>query len=129
MQIIILGNPITKKNSSRIVTKKLKDGRKIPFIIPSEHYVKYEKEAKKFMPRLDTPIDYPITLKCNYYMETRRKCDLVNLLQATSDILVKYGVLLDDNYTIISSYDGSSVEYDKENPRVEINIISKEGNK
>ena len=129
MQIIILGNPITKKNSSRIVTKKLKDGRKIPFIMPSEHYVKYEKEAKKYMPRLDKPIDYPITLKCNYYMETRRKCDLVNLLQATSDILVKYGVLLDDNYTIISSYDGSSVEYDKENPRVEINIISKEGNK
>lgn len=126
MQIIILGNPITKKNSSRIVTKKLKDGRKIPFIMPSEHYVKYEKEAKKYIPRLDTPIDYPIILKCNYYMETRRKCDLVNLLHATSDILVKYGVLLDDNYTIISSYDGSSVEYDKENPRVEINIIPKE---
>ena len=81
------------------------------------------------MPRLDKAIDYPITLKCNYYMETRRKCDLVNLLQATSDILVKYGVLEDDNYTIITNYDGSSVEYDKENPRVEINIISKEKSK
>lgn len=129
MQIIILGNPITKKNTPRIVTKKLGNGKTIPFILPSEAYVKYEKEAKKYMPRLDKPIDYPVILKCNYYMETKRKCDLVNLLQATSDILVKYGVLEDDNYTIISCYDGSSVEYDKENPRVEINIISKEGNK
>ena len=126
MQIIILGNPITKKNSSRIVTKKLPDGRTIPFMIPSEAYTKYEREAKKYMPRFDKPIDYPVILKCNYYMETRRKCDLVNLLQATSDILVKYGVLEDDNYTIITSYDGSSVDYDKENPRVEINIIPKE---
>ena len=96
-------------------------------MLPSKPYQEYEKKAKQFMPRLDKPIDYPVILKCNYYMETRRKCDLVNLLQATSDILVKYGVLLDDNYTIISNYDGSSVDYDKENPRVEINIISKEG--
>ena len=59
-------------------------------------------------------------------METKRKCDLVNLLQATSDILVKYGVIEDDNYTIITSYDGSSVDYDKDNPRAEINIIPKE---
>ena len=122
MQIIILGNPITKKNHGNIVMLK---GR--PIMLPSKPYQEYEKKAKQFMPRLDKPIDYPVILKCNYYMETRRKCDLVNLLQATSDILVKYGVLLDDNYTIISNYDGSSVEYDKENPRVEINIISKEG--
>lgn len=125
MKFTIYGNPITKKNTPRIVTKKLPNGKSIPFILPSEAYVKYEKEAKQYIPKIDT-INYPIILKCNYFMETKRKCDLVNLLQASCDILVKYKVLEDDNYTIISSFDGSSVDYDKDNPRVEIEIIKKE---
>lgn len=125
MKFTIYGNPITKKNTPRIVTKKLPNGKSIPFILPSEAYVKYEKDAKQYIPKIDT-INYPIILKCNYFMETKRKCDLVNLLQASCDVLVKYKVLEDDNYTIISSFDGSSVDYDKDNPRVEIEIIKKE---
>lgn len=46
--------------------------------------------------------------------------DLVNLLEATCDILVHYRVLEDDNSKIVVSHDGSRVLYDKENPRVEI---------
>lgn len=111
--------PRTKKNSQRIVLVK---GR--PIIMPSSLYKQYEKDCKPFLPKLDTPIDYPITMKCIYYMPTRRKCDLNNLLEATTDMLTHYGVILDDNYTIVSSHDGSRVYYDKENPRTEI-IITK----
>ena len=57
-------------------------------------------------------------------MQTRRKCDIVNLLQAVCDILVKYNIILDDNYTIVSSHDGSRVYYDKHNPRTEISITN-----
>lgn len=109
--------PRTKKNSQRIVLVK---GR--PIIMPSSLYKQYEKDCKPFLPKLDTPIDYPITMKCIYYMPTRRKCDLNNLLEATTDMLTHYGVILDDNYTIVSSHDGSRVYYDKENPRTEITI-------
>lgn len=122
MKFTIYGNPITKKNHGNIVMVK---GH--PIMLPSKPYQEYEKKCKEFMPQIDT-IDYPIILKCNYFMETKRKCDLVNLLQASCDILVKYKVLEDDNYTIISSFDGSSVDYDKDNPRVEIEIIKKETN-
>ena len=55
-------------------------------------------------------------------MPTRRRVDLVNLLEATDDVLVHYGVLEDDNSNIIVSHDGSRVFYDKENPRTEIYI-------
>lgn len=120
MKFTIYGNPITKKNHGNIVMVK---GH--PIMLPSKPYQEYEKKCKEYMPQIDT-INYPIILKCNYFMETKRKCDLVNLLQATCDVLVKYKVLEDDNYTIISSYDGSSVDYDKDNPRVEIEIIKKE---
>ena len=55
-------------------------------------------------------------------MPTRHKVDLTNLLNATCDILVEAGTIEDDNSRIIVSHDGSRVLYDKENPRVEIEI-------
>jgi Holliday junction resolvase RusA-like endonuclease len=126
MKIIIPSNPITKKNHGRIVQKKFSSGKSIPIMLPSEAYSKYEKLCKEYIPKIEKPIDYPINLKCTYYMETKRKCDITNLLQATCDILVKFKILEDDNYTIVSSVDGTQVFYDKENPRVEIEITKKD---
>lgn len=117
LKIIIPLNSVTKKNHGQIVMIK---GR--PIMLPSKPYQEYEKKCKPYMPKLDKPIDYPINLKCTYYMETRRKCDITNLLQATCDILVKYKVLADDNYSIVASVDGTRVYYDKENPRTIIEI-------
>ena len=48
--------------------------------------------------------------------------DLTNLLAATCDILTDYGVIADDNYKIVVSHDGSRVLFDKDRPRVEIEI-------
>lgn len=62
-----------------------------------------------------------------YYMATRRKVDLANLIEATCDILVTAGVLADDNSRIVAAHDGSRVDYDKQNPRVEIWIEEMEG--
>lgn len=110
--------PITKKNSQRIIVNS-KTGR--PFIMPSEQFKQYENKALWYIPK-GANIDKPVNVKCLFYMPTRRKCDLTNLLEAIDDILVKAGVLADDNYTIIQSHDGSRVYYDKENPRTEIYI-------
>ena len=117
MKITMLGNPVTKKNHGQIIMCK---GR--PIMLPSKPYVEYERKCKQYIPQIEKPIDYPINLRCTYYMETKRKTDLTNLLQATCDILVKYGILQDDNYSIVSSFDGTRALYDKENPRVEIEI-------
>lgn len=118
MKIVIPLEPRTKKNSQQIILVK---GR--PMIFPSKKYKEYEKACGKYIPNLrEPPINYPVNIKCIYYMPTKRKCDLTNLLEATDDILVHYGVLEDDNYTIIVSHDGSRVYYDKENPRTEIQI-------
>ena len=107
--------PITKKNSQQIITIK---GR--PMIIPSKAYKEYEKNCKPFLTPLH--IDYPVNIKCLYYMPTRRKVDLTNLLSATHDVLVKYQVIEDDNCKIAYSVDGSRVFYDKKNPRTVIEI-------
>ena len=119
MKIVIPLAPVTKKNSQRILINKA-TGR--PFVMPSEKYKVYEKACVVFMPRLKDPIDYPVNVSCRYYMPTKRRVDLVNLLEATSDIMVRYGILSDDNSNVIYSVDGSRVFYDKEHPRTEIEI-------
>ena len=109
--------PVTKKNSQQIIYVK---GR--PMIIPSKKYREYERDASWFLQYDDLPIGYPVEVKCIYYMPTKRRVDLVNLLECTDDVLVKCGVLEDDNSNIIVSHDGSRVLYDKDNPRTEIYI-------
>ena len=123
--LTITGNPVTKKNSQQIF--KTKTGR--PFIAPSKAYKKYEKDALAQLDarygKFDTPlINEPVVVRCHYFMETHRAVDLPNLLEATDDILVKAGVLADDNCKIVASHDGSRVSYDKDNPRVEVRIES-----
>lgn len=110
--------PISKKNSQRILINS-RTGK--PFIMPSAAYKDYEREAALFIPR-GVYINKPVNVKCLFYMPTRRKCDLTNLLEAIDDVMVKAGLLADDDYTVIESHDGSRVYYDKDNPRTEIVI-------
>ena len=117
MTFTISARPITKKNSQRIVQSR---GR--AFILPSKAYTDYEKEAQGYLPQLAEPLSTPVEVKCLFFMPTKRSVDLTNLLEAIDDILVKGGVLADDNCRIIVSHDGSRVLYDKDNPRTEVTI-------
>lgn len=112
---IIQLTPVTKKNSQQIFYNK---GR--PFIIQSKQYRDYEKEAGYFLRPAN--IDFLINITYLFYMPTRRRTDASNLIAAADDILVKYNVIQDDNYTIIKAHNGTMVLYDKENPRTEIYI-------
>lgn len=123
IEFIIPLPPITKKNHQQIVNNP-KTGK--PFIIPSRQYKEYEKNAMWFIPRPQKPIGEPVNVRCLFFLPTRRKGDLTNYLEAIDDVMVKGGLLEDDNYTIIQSHDGSRVLYDKNNPRTEILITSVE---
>ena len=114
--------PITKKNHQRIL-RNYKTGK--PFVAPSEQYKQYEAQAMWFIPKGEH-IDYPVNIKCLFYMPTRRRCDLTNLLESIDDIMVKAGLLEDDSYHIIVGHDGSRVLFDKERPRTEVEITRME---
>lgn len=116
MEITLNLAPVSKKNHSQIITVK---GR--PMLIPSKQYKKYEKECGEFLKDVEPFLD-PCNVKCLFYMPTHRKVDLTNLLEAIDDILVHYGILIDDNSNVIVGHDGSRVFYDKDNPRTEITI-------
>ena len=91
-------------------------------IVQSEKYLQYEREAGFFLKIPDKPIEQPVNVKCLFFRNTERKCDLTNLLEAIDDILVKYGVLADDNFKVLAGHDGSRVYVDRERPRTEITI-------
>ena len=124
IKITIPMPPVTKKNSMRIVRNRKTGKRRI---MPSQQYMDYEAEAvwncKKA--RVQRPIEEPVEVKCLFYMPTRRRVDLTNLLESIDDVLVKSGVLKDDHSGIIVSHDGSRVRYDEDNPRTVVFIREK----
>ena len=127
LKMVIPLQPITKKNSQRILQKysrNKKSGQlqQTPFIAPSERYKQYELEAGYFIKGRGMNIDKRVNVKCLFYMQTKRMPDLNNLLEAVTDMLVHYNVLKDDNANIVAAHDGSRVRYDKANPRTEIYI-------
>jgi Holliday junction resolvase RusA-like endonuclease len=92
-------------------------------VVQSEAYKQYERDCLWQIPyNFKLTIDYPVNVKCLFYMQTHRIVDLNGLIQSIDDILVKGGVLQDDNSRIVVAHDGSRVLYDKKNPRVEIYI-------
>ena len=117
--------PVTKKNSAQVVHT----GQKCPVckrgrlarLLPSKKYREYEEAALWSLQRKE-PIDTPVNVQCLFYMPTLRRVDLVNLLEASCDVLVTAGVLADDNSSIVVSHDGSRVLLDREKPRTEIYI-------
>lgn len=131
IKLTLKGRPITKKNSQ--IPIKTKSGKF--FIIQSKQYRAYEKECLwqikeqliilSLQQRLPKPVLFPIIgkiqLQALYYMPDRRRPDLLNLLQATADIVEKAKVI--ENDRDIVSFDGSRImEVSKENPRVEVYI-------
>lgn len=111
--------PITKKNHQQLL-KSRTTGKH--FVSSSQQYKDYESMALWYIPKRGTPIDFPVNVKCIFYMPTNRVCDLTNHLESIDDIMVKAGLLKDDNYKILTSHDGSRVLVDRENPRTEVEI-------
>ena len=97
-----------KKNSQQIIYR---NGKAI--IIQSKLYLQFERDCAYFLKKYAKGIEYPINLKCTFYVADKRKRDIVNLLNAIQDVLVKYNVIKDDNYNIVAGVDGSRIVYEK----------------
>lgn len=120
-EAVIPLNPTTKKNSQNII-RNPKTGRYM--IVQGKQYREYEKNAGWFLKRPAEPISKPVNVKYTFYRKNAIRCDLGNLVVCADDLLVKFGVIADDNYHVIIGHDGSRVFIDKDNPRTEITIES-----
>ena len=117
IKLVIELPPVTKKNSMQMIRNSKTQK---PMLVPSKQYRRYERDSGWFLKPL--AISSPVNIRALYYMATRRRVDITNLESALLDVLVKHGVITDDNCRIVVSTDGSRVLYDKDNPRTEIYI-------
>ena len=120
-------DPKTKKNSHRIagcgprcpVCGKYKK----QFIRNGDKTTEYSFMSAKYLrPKPSRPLEGPVHLIYRLYTGTWHRKDDLNLYEALDDILVKEGILKDDDRKTIRSRDGSRILYDKDNPRAEIYI-------
>ncbi len=126
-KIVVLGVPRVKKNNQAVVLARSKTGKYYPKKVDTKAYKIWHKNAVPQI-NLQKPsfeIDFPVNLACRFYMDTTGKVDLSALYEGIQDVFVELNVLEDDNYTIVASHDGSGVEVDRVNPRMEITITPK----
>lgn len=120
MTYVILGSPRTKKTGQRI----LRFG-KFNKIVPSAAFIEYQVNA---VPQLEVqrhmlgakPYDKPVHVKATFYRDANRG-DWCGYTQALGDILEMAGVIANDR--LIAHWDGTRLDKDAANPRVEVQIF------
>lgn len=135
--IVLPGHPYVKKNQQRSGAGGYRYN--------SKNYTEWERNAKRELMRqgydisfgdrkkqlkklkqdvshMRGLIDTRINLQCRFYVRTDGILDMSNLYEGVQDLLVDCGILHDDNWHIVAGHDGSRVEKDSTNPRVEITI-------
>lgn len=121
-QFVILGEVASKKNNKEIAYKYLKGGKKIPFLRCSDRYNKWHDSAlEQLMLQRKGAYYERAKLIIKFYYGTLRDKDADNGTSSIFDTLVDAGILKDDNWKVAGRYFVDS-DYDKSNPRVEINI-------
>ena len=117
--------PRTKKNSQQIHLNS-RTGR--PFVSQSKAYKNFAKECAWLIPKtVRCELDVPCRVQTIFYMPTKRRVDLNNLISAIHDVLVENHVIKDDNCTIINNVDGSRVHYEQGKVGIDVLIEVLEG--
>lgn len=118
----IPGRPSTKKTSQRVVRRG-----GFTKILPSLLYEKYEKHCKSYCEDIWKnqdlpPIDCGIGIKLRVYLDSWVVGDECGYQQAHGDIIQAHGIIADDMWIHWLDNNEHMIHYDKENPRIEVEI-------
>lgn len=89
----------SKKNSKTMIVR----GNK-PRLISSKAYKDWEEEQLWRLASRSSqikPIDTPCTIHVQFQSKHKRKWDLSNKFESIADLLVKAGILTDDNWSVL----------------------------
>jgi len=118
----IPGRPATKKTSQRVVRRG-----GFTRILPSLLYEKYENHCKAYCDSIwkdlgYNPMDFGISIKLKVYLDSWIVGDECGYQQAHGDIIQKHGIIADDMWIHWVDNGEHMIHYDKENPRIEVEI-------
>ncbi|HUT87684.1 MAG TPA: hypothetical protein VMX15_06340 [Candidatus Heimdallarchaeota archaeon] len=136
MKLTIYGAPRTKKNHGYVAVTTDKLGRKRRTHQPSKAWQKWAKTAVIETSTEDRDvfgvswgaiqISVPVNCCAIFYCDRKSRTgkpisDAVGHYQGLADLLERRGIVADDCWIV--SWDGSRVRYDKDNPRVEVELV------
>ena len=111
------GPPRTKKNHQRILNGF--GGR--PFVVPSKEFVDCQELCLRQIKTPQMAISEAVNVKAVYYMPNCRRVDLVNLLEATDDIILLGGPGSEHPFALAKNKEGRTgdfnIAFDKEKQR------------
>ena len=119
MRIVLYGRIPSKKNS-RITIYKY--GKIIN--IPSSQYKKWHTEQTEYLKIVGPKKTYTFcSLSMTFFFPDKRRTDTINKEESILDLFVDNGIIKDDDWTCVNTRHIYSGGVDKENPRVEIDIV------
>lgn len=127
LKYVIHGDPRTKKNHQQIAgagprCRSCGKFQKLWIRQGSAHDEYADRAGWQLRPRPVKPIDFPINVRCLFFLAADRIVDDLNLLACVDDLLVENKIISDDNRRIVQGHDGSRSFVDRDNPRTEIYI-------
>ena len=113
----VFGIPRTKKNSSELVKGPWGGLRPLP----SRAWREWCRTARVVWDRRNPPAAIRVPVNCSaVFYRDRRVGDAIGYFQGLADLLEKHGVVADDKFIV--SWDGSRLDHDKADPRVEVEL-------
>lgn len=125
INITLHGRIPSKKNEHRIARNRKTGAR---FIRTSSRHDEWHRDAMRELLHQKTPKSRlaKFDLSVWFYAPDRGRADATNKLESVNDLLVDYGVIKDDSWWNIKKLYVDEVQLDRENPRVEIEIVEVE---
>lgn len=122
MKIIFKGVVPSKKNGTRRLARRGRDGKVHIFQVPSLQHEVWEEEYLYKLPKLSVPISKCI-INVYYYFPDNRRRDTHNEFESIADILVKAKIIQDDRWQVIKEQHHYPMGIDKDFPRVEVEVL------
>lgn len=127
LKYVIHGDPRTKKNHQQIAGSGPRCSKCGKFATQwirqgAAHDEYADRAGWQLRPRPAKPIDFPINVRCLFFLAVDRIVDDLNLLACVDDLLVENKIISDDNRRIVRGHDGTRSFVDRDNPRTEIYI-------
>ena len=122
MKLTYHGEVLSKKNSKQIIYNR-RTGR--PMLVSNKSSLLNEKAlTEAFRWQIDEDVfDCPVEVRLKVWLKDRRRRDGDNQYTMVQDALVEAGLLEDDDYKHIPKHSVELMGYDKEDPRIEVEII------
>ncbi len=109
-EYIFNGKIIAKKNNKQIF--RTKDGR--PFITSSKLFKSWDEEAGiQLLQQGKCFFKGSVSIKVEFTVGDHRKFDMSNSFESIADLLVNYGIIVDDNYSVLQDIHMKYAGYEK----------------